>query len=249
MEIFRIAPLAENQAGMRNVEVVTKKDTFVSTDVSGGLEIKVAILPEEFIQKCSTLDGQLKFSTSGMESEKRSEYSRGKCLATWLLHQATMAIDNVFEDWYESFARKKGFDPHQENVRIANPCNQCMERVKTKLSHVAISSLSEEGEEKEEEKREVESKCYVFTSLYTAQVAANHGESLTCPSHGTLQVADVAPDLVSNSKTFHSKLRKLHVWVSVSGCVGGRCGCECLCWLISIGVVSSTCKPCAMTLL
>ncbi len=190
MEIFRIAPLAENLSA---VEVVTKKDTFVSTDVLGGLEIKVATLPEEFIQKCSILDGQLNFSTSCVDSEKRTDYSRGKCLATWLLHQATITIDNIFEDWYESFARKKGFDPHQENVRIANPCNKCIERVQREMCLELNPCLSD----KEKGRGEGEGKCYAFTSMYTALVSANFGESLMCPVHGALRVADVAPDVVS----------------------------------------------------
>lgn len=195
MEIFRIAPLAENQARISTVEVVTKKDTYISTNVLGGLEIKVATLPEEFIQKCSILDGQLNFSSSYMDSEKRTDYSRGKCLATWLLHQATIAIDNVFEDWYESFARKKGFDPHQENVRIANPCNKCIECVQREAFLQLNPNLFPANGSVA--KGEGEGKCYVFTSMYTSLVSTNYGENLVCPVHGPLRVADVAPDLVS----------------------------------------------------
>lgn len=195
MEIFRIAPLAENQAGLTTVEVVTKKGTFVSTSIAGGMEIKVAMLPEEIIEKCSILDSQLNFNSSFMESDKKTDYSRGKCLATWLLHQATEAIDSAFEDWYESFARKKGFDPHQENVRIVNPCNKCIEYTTSMSLHSCLSPRSPVAKEEKEE--EGERKCYAFTNMYTALVSSSSEESLVCPVHGTLKVAQVAPDLVS----------------------------------------------------
>lgn len=217
MEIFRIAPLDHApSAGLGRVCVVTKKDTSESTEVSG-LEIKVAVLPEEYIECPPTSPSpsspphlQASFSTSGAESERRGEGThsfRGKCLATWLLHQATIAIDSVFEDWYESFARKKGFDPHQENVRIANPCNMCMQHVQElqlTASRPAVGGpsspvggekeLEEEGERGEGSDGEV---CYVFTSKYATHVCASSGEELVCPSHGPVSLTEVAPDLVS----------------------------------------------------
>lgn len=195
MEIFRIAPLSNASAGLERVSVVTKKDTFVETDVSGSLEIRVAVLPEEYITSCSILKGQLNSSLSYAETDN---CSRGKCLSTWLLHQATTAIDSVFEDWYECFARKKGFDPHQENVRIANPCHMCMQRVQEMelqaSRHLNMASAgvdSVDGAESAEG-----SVCYVFTSTYAAHASAS-SRDLVCPTHGTLRVADVAPDLVS----------------------------------------------------
>ena len=204
MEVFRIAPLSNSSPGLEKVSVVTKKDTHTPTNVSGGLEIRVAILPDEYITTCSTLKGQLNTSLSYAETlERREECSRGKCLSTWLLHQATTAIDSVFEDWYECFARKKGFDPHQENVRITNPCHMCMQRVQEKQleasRHINMCSTPSgvdcvdgvEGGSRDDV-------CYVFTSTYVVHVSAGGGrEELVCPDHGTLRVADVAPDLVS----------------------------------------------------
>jgi hypothetical protein len=196
MEIFRIAPICGVPAGVSKVAVVNKKDSFTYyTEKFGGLEIKVAMLPEEFIEECSTLKCQLSSSASGGD-ERRCETSLGKCLATWLLHQATTAIDSVFEDWYESFARKQGFDPHQENVRIANPCNKCSQRVQDSQlleSKHLVSSLDTTLQEENAD----DAVCYVFTSIYASHVAASSGESLVCPTHGTLDLADVAPDLVS----------------------------------------------------
>ena len=199
MEIFRIAPISSAPCGVDRVGVVTKKDTIVHAESFGGLEIKVAMLPEEFIEECSTLRSQLSSSACSMEPEKRCDMSQGQCLATWLLHQATMAIDSVFEDWYESFARKQGFDPHQENVRITNPCNKCSENVRNsqllEARHLASSIERTLQPAPDGEAEEVV--CYVFTSSYISHVAAHSQETLMCPSHGALDIADVAPDLVS----------------------------------------------------
>lgn len=200
MEIFRIAPIRGTPAGTCKVAVVTKKDTFTYADTFGGLEIKVAMLPEDFIEECSTLQGQLSSSASFMDAEKKCEVSRGKCLATWLLHQATTAIDSVFEDWYESFARKKGFDPHQENVRITNPCNKCSEHVQNAQLRDSRNPgrLASSIESTLRPNEDVGNVCYVFTSIYVAYASASDQEHLVCPTHGTLDLADVAPDLVSS---------------------------------------------------
>ena len=226
MEIFRIAPISRTPTGVSEVMVVTKKDTLTRTEEFKGLEIKVAMLPEELIEKCSTLQCQLTTSSSLLEMDKKggAEFSAGKCLATWLLHQATTAIDSVFDDWYESFARKKGFDPHQENVRITNPCSKCMEHVRAstlrELQRPYPASTLRELQRPLQVSNEPqclypastprELQCpepsspqglrkplYVFTSLYAAHVTAENKENLECPEHGTLKVADVAPDLVS----------------------------------------------------
>lgn len=188
MEIFRIAPLAPCLPGASKVSMVLKKDTIEDIPELNGVEIKVAILPEQYIEKCSILDSQL-FASSSSGVDK---HSGGKCLATWLLHRATETIDSVFEDWYESFAKKKGFDPHQESVRIANPCNKCMETVrsaqllKAREPRRPDSALSTGDEDT----------CYFFTSNYSAKLVASM-ESLVCPMHGTLRIEEVAPDLVS----------------------------------------------------
>lgn len=200
MEIFRIAPLSSAPTGANKLAVVTKKDAIIYTDVSVGLEIKVAMLPDEYIGKCSTLQGQ--FNSSTAEADKRRcGFSAGKCLATWLLHQATTTIDSVFEDWYESFARKKGFDPHQDNVRITNPCNKCIEHVQgaqlrqSRMPYSLAVDPSAAAAAGAAEK--LGTLCYVFTSTYIALVSSSgEQDSLLCPAHGTLRVADVAPDLV-----------------------------------------------------
>ena len=194
VEIFHIVPLSSSLPGMDKVVVVTKKDCQESIEALKGIEIKVAILPEEYIGKCSTLDCQLSTSASFKETDTDIvNYSRGKCLATWLLHQGTTIVDSVFEDWYESFACKKGFDPHQENVRIANPCNICIEH--SKEAEVMIARSSNYPTQPPSNAKE--KVCYIFTSLYAALVTSTTGEGLVCPEHGTLKIADVAPDLVS----------------------------------------------------
>ena len=186
MTIFRIAPIDSNSfVGMEKVAIVTGRDKFEHVDEMKGLEIKIAIFPEEYFPKSSTLSTlECQLSTSLQDNH---EYSSGKCLATWLLYQATTHIDSVFEDWYESFARRKGFDSEQHNVRITNPCNKCAEHIQDTLNKKSHhDALSEEKV------------CYIFTGPYAVLVSTSDaGKGLVCPKHGQLKIADVAPDLVS----------------------------------------------------
>lgn len=190
-EIFRIAPLSSTLPGMDEVGVVTKKNSCELMRELKGIEIKIAILPEDYIANCCILEGQLSNSSSCRDTEEES--CSGRCLATWLLHQATTIIDSVFEDWYESFARKKGFDPQDENVRIANPCSQCIMEVQKEQVRQAVRMSSPPPATADGGKHRI---CYMFTSPYAVFVLSSE-ESLVCPDHGKQSVTDVAPDLVS----------------------------------------------------
>ena len=192
-EIFRVAPLPRTLPGMDKVGVISKKNSCEHLDKVKGIEIKITILPDNYIEKCCILEGQLCSNTRCGEPVKDKEKSTGKCLATWMLHQATTIIDSVFEDWYESFAKNKGFDPQQENVRIANPCNQCMMAVQKEQLRQAMAPISSPPEAAKGSKDRV---CYMFTSPYAVYVSTSEG-NLVCPDHGTQSVTDVAPDLVS----------------------------------------------------
>ena len=191
-EIFRIAPLSSNLPGMETVGVIAKRNSCELLNELKGIAIKVTVLPEEYIRTCSTImDSQL--STGCKDSEK--EYFYGKCLSTWMLHQATTIIDSVFEDWYESFAKNKGFNLQDESVRIANPCQQCIMRVQKEQVRYSTPELV--SFPPSAAKGGKDSVCYMFTSPYVAFVSAGD-ESLVCPDHGTQSVTDIAPDLVSS---------------------------------------------------
>lgn len=190
-EIFRIAPISSTLPGVDKVGVITRKNSCELLDELKGIEIKVAVLPEDCIGACCILEGQL--GKCGGKPKKVKDDSSAKCLATWMLHQATTIIDSVFEDWYESFAKNKGFDPQQENVRIANPCNQCIveiqkEHVKQDMAPVSVPPVAAKGRK--------DRVCYMFSSPYAVFVSTGEG-NLVCPDHGTQSVTDVAPDLVS----------------------------------------------------
>ena len=189
-EIFRIAPLCSTLPGANTVGLITKRETCEHLKELKGIEIKVAILPEEYIVNCCILEGQLS-NTSGRDPREKVTRT-GRSLASWLLHHATTKIESVFEDWYESFARKKGFDPQEENVRIVNPCTQCMKDVeKERLRLLSEPHLSLTLTECPQDRM-----CYMFTSPYVAHASSSE-EVLVCPIHGTQSVADVAPDMVS----------------------------------------------------
>ncbi len=173
-EIFRIAPLHTTLTGIHTVGVVTQAEKCEYMKDFNGIEIKVAILPEEYILP--------------------SYEGTGRSLASWLLHQATIKIESVFEDWYESFARKKGFDPQEQNVRVVNPCKACMstvEQERLKLlndPHLSITLMDSHTDRV----------CYMFTCAHIAHTSTSE-KILVCPIHGNQSVFELAPDMVLNT--------------------------------------------------
>ena len=187
LEIFRIAPFHFPLPGTTSTVVISNsgKDP---VETPNGIEVKVAVLPEDCIANC------------GVVPNREEVPNKGQCLATWLLHQASDLVDSVFEDWYESFARKKGFE--YSVTRTANPCTMCFKNVKQAESASIMTpamrrftfSFSIAGFEVVS-KRATQSVLYTFSTAYCAMVQAQ-GEKLVCPLHGELTVAEVAPDLV-----------------------------------------------------
>ena len=192
MEIFRIAPITFPLPGTTDTHLISSEgDNQVET--YKGVEVNIAVLPEEIVEKCSIFP-----------REDPSVTCRGMCMATWLLHQATTIIDSVFEDWYEVFAKKKGFD--YSITRTANPCPECFkivhetryntsttptqQRVRKFTNSMAdamvdygiIASQSSHGH------------FYMFSSPYCSR-ALKEGKKLSCPAHGELMVADISPDV------------------------------------------------------
>ena len=187
LEIFRIAPFRFPLPGTTSTHVISNTGEG-PVEIQNGIEVKVAILPEDCIVSC------------GMNPDRKDVPDKGKCLATWLLHQASDLVDSVFEDWYESFARKKGFE--YSVTRTANPCTTCFKHVQQteKVSTTTPSmrrfalSFSVAGFEVVS-KRATQSVLYTFSTAFCAMVQAQ-GKKLKCPFHGELTVAEVAPDLV-----------------------------------------------------
>lgn len=112
-------------------------------------------------------------------------------LAIWMLQQLTEIVESVFDDWYEAFARRKGFDIN--TVQQASPCPQCQgslmkphrKRNVGSLTHSISSFISPL----------TNLNLNMFSSPYCV-LAASRVQPLMCPEHGTVPVADVAPDLV-----------------------------------------------------
>ena len=192
MEIFRIAPITFPLPGTTDTHLISSEgDNQVET--YKGVEINIAVLPEEIMEKCSIFP-----------REDPLVCCKGMCMATWLLHQATTIVDSVFEDWYEVFAKKKGFD--YTITRTANPCPECFkavhearytasttptqQRVRRFTNSVAeamidygvITSQSSHGH------------FYMFSSPHCSR-ALKEGMKLSCPAHGEITVADISPDL------------------------------------------------------
>ena len=188
-EIFRIAPLIYPLPGTTSAHVISNSGES-DVETLKGIEVKVAILPETCIKTCSIIPN------------KDNVPNKGKCLATWLLHQVSDLVDSVFDDWYEVFARRKSYELSVRST--VNPCTLCFKNViaaevaattgcntskdlEFSTSHADFEVISE---------RATKMVLYMFSSPYCALVQAE-GQKLECPTHGKLTVTEVAPDLVS----------------------------------------------------
>ena len=193
MEIFRIAPITFPLPGTTDTLLISSEGEN-PVETYKGVEINVAILPEEIMENCSIFP-----------KEDPSLTCKGMCVATWLLHQATTIIDSVFEDWYEVFAKKKGFD--YSITRTANPCPECFKVVHEARYQASTTptqrrmrnftkSMSDDMAEYNVITSET-STCghfYMFSSPHCTR-AVKDGFTLKCPAHDELNVADVAPDV------------------------------------------------------
>ncbi len=198
MEIFRIAPLNRLSSGNLTARVVSKSGEHV-VETTKGIEIKVAILPESEVSKFSVMR-----NPEGVEQIPQVS----RCLATWLLQQATTIVDSVFDDWYEGFGRKKGFELSM--VHITNPCPTCFQEVRLAQNLAATPPLVRRITQSISLAARTftgltsgpatsttldDTPLYLFSSPYCACSLAE-GRKLECPTHGTLTLEGVAPDLV-----------------------------------------------------
>lgn len=178
-EIFRISPL-DHVASDSRIVVITKPNSHQVYSTLSGLEVKVAIIPEQKIRVCTFLEPAVQRMRAGSDdiySNPLSNPSKGRCIASWLMHRATSMIDSVLQDWYNGLG-SSDYNDETSISKMANYCTQCLNSVRQAAYSEVISSL------------------YMFSSTYCC-LAACKGELLECPIHGQLRVEDVAPDLVS----------------------------------------------------
>lgn len=192
MEIFRIAPTTFPLLGTNDTYLISSEGSN-PVETYRGVEINIAVLPEEIVEKCSIFP-----------KEDPSMTCRGMCMATWLLHQATTIIDSVFEDWYEVFAKKKGFD--YSITRMANPCPECFKVVHEARYNASTTptqrrvrkfttSISDEMTEYNViPSQSSQGHFYMFSSPHCSR-AVKEGFQLKCSAHNELSIADVAPDV------------------------------------------------------
>ncbi len=188
MEIFRIAPVNYPLIGMHTT-VLLSNTGGQEVQTLNGVEIKVAILPEELVNTCSMIPNV----------DVAQECYKGRCIASWLLHQAVTVIDSVFEDWYEAFSKKKGFE--LSTISSGSPCTTCFRAMQTAEVLATTTPLQRRHSTFSKSYDVIkrwsvdEKTMYLFSSMYCS-LALEKGVCLCCPTHGDIKVAEVAPDLV-----------------------------------------------------
>ena len=188
MEIFRIAPVNYPLIGMHTTVLLSNTGR-QEVQTLNGVEIKVAILPEELVNTCSMIPNV----------DVAEECYKGRCIASWLLHQAVTVIDSVFEDWYEAFSKKKGFE--LSTISSGSPCTTCFRAMQTAEVLATTTPLQRRHSTFSKSYDVIkrwsvdEKTMYLFSSMFCS-LALEKGVCLCCPTHGDIKVAEVAPDLV-----------------------------------------------------
>ena len=192
MEIIRIAPLDFPLPGAKEACIISSLGC-ESKDALKGVEVKIAFLPEEQLRQCSFLGPHV----------REEGCCKNRCMATWLLHQATDLADSVFDDWYEAFGRKRNFD-YSLNC-MASPCPQCFkqsqwaelsQKTTPTFRRLTISSfLGWSDATSQTSQVEQEGTLYLFSSSFCCH-RLTMGGKVECPTHGEMDVSTVAPDLV-----------------------------------------------------
>ena len=172
MEIIRIAPTSLLHSNTKEVFIHNTIDKqCIKTIHIGGIEIMVAVLPEDVpLEDCDFLPHD-------------STTPPAHRLSVWILRQLTEIVDSVFDDWYEGFARRKGFD--LRTVQQVSPCPECLTQVFKSYHHKCKST----------------SKLSLFTSPCCV-LAASKNLPLNCDDHGSIPVSSIAPDLVGYGMSF-----------------------------------------------
>lgn len=181
-EIFRVAPLSITDSSDSKIILIAKPNDLKICSSLCGLEIKVAVIPEHRVRACAFLEPALQRMREGSSDiyPNLDNPTKGKCIASWLLHTTTSIVHSVFKDWYNGFGSRE-YDDDSSTPDIANYCSQCLRSVHQSAYSDVISNL------------------YMFSSMYCC-LATYKGQLLECPTHGMIEVEDVAPDLVSTLK-------------------------------------------------
>ena len=119
MEIFCICPVTFPLPGTTETRLISSEGE-KSVETGKGIEIKVAVMPEE-----------INVRSNCYPNEHSGSPVSAHCRAAWLLHQATNIVNSVFEDWYEVFGKGRSFDLTSVT---ANVCTECLDVVTLKSS-------------------------------------------------------------------------------------------------------------------
>ena len=187
LEILRIAPLRFPLPNSRGATLISSLKEHQEREMLKGVEIMVAVLPEEQMLGCPILP------TSRCDSRCK----KNRCMSTWLLQRAVELSDLVMEDWYEVFGFRRGIENFINSV--ATPCPECFKschKPRERLaSHSPDSAMSEPD-------THLSKPLHMFSIPFCCLQLRSEGR-VTCPAHGGMDVALVAPDLVRLTQQLH----------------------------------------------
>ena len=177
IEVLSIVPVTYPLPGTDSTYIVTSEG-HVAVNWHSGIEVRA----------CPILASHDVGMTSDPNDDMRA--------ATWLLEQAIECIDSIFDDWYVSFGRKRGFE--LSTILLGVPCDRCeAERLADACPAIwrrLASNNYDTGKSGQE--RVTERTYFLFTSSFCALTVAKKQEP-QCPRHGRVNVFKIAPDLVS----------------------------------------------------
>ena len=168
-EILRIVPVTYPLPGTEAMYMVTSSGNEVVTRLSG-IEVRVVIKSKIYALPVSV------HKTVGVTTDPLDPI----CAATWLLQQAIECIDSIFDDWYETFGRKRGFEI--STIQQGSPCTACEEK-RNAITQATSSEIRGQ-------------RYYLFSSQFCAHTVEIKNV-LRCPIHESTGVSQIAPDLVS----------------------------------------------------
>ena len=186
MEAIHVSPVRLPLANTDETVLLSSTESRqVQSKGQSMIQIIVSILPEHLVQGKSLLLPS---------DDSRSTSSH---LAIWIMRKLIDIVDSVFDDWYDAFARRNGFD--LTTVEQASPCSKCLNQTalySRGRSESFFSTLTSQISSYVSSQRTL----YMFTSPFCV-LSASTNTCLSCPVHGPIPVSDVAPDLVNNNYT------------------------------------------------
>ena len=183
LEVLRISPIYLPLPNTDETRIISScGDRLLQSEEHSIIQILVSVLPENVVTS----------SSSYLPSDDSRQANSH--LAIWILRQLLQIIDSVFDDWYDAFAHRKGFDLH--TVEQVSPCSKCLQHTlltQSKRRDTFINTITSQFSSYMSTLKIM----YLFTSPFCV-LAASKNELLTCPYHGSVPVSDIAPDLVSS---------------------------------------------------